>query len=115
MSAAAEGARAEDLAAAHLSARGLALVERNFRCRMGEIDLILRDGDTLVFAEVRMRRSANFGGAAASITPAKQARIVAAARYFLSGKAECACRFDVVLLDRLAPDAVEWIKDAFSE
>src|ERR1700691_6135033 len=102
MTQAAAGARAEQLAEDFLLRRGLVMVQRNFRCRMGEIDLILRDGDTLVFAEVRLRSGGEFGGAAASVTPAKQARIVAAAGYFLAGKRERACRFDVVLLARLA-------------
>jgi putative endonuclease len=112
---AAAGARAEQLAEEYLLQQGLLTVQRNFRCRMGEIDLILRDGDTLVFAEVRLRRGTGYGGAAASVTHAKRARIVAAARHFLSGKRERACRFDVVVLDRLAPDAIDWIKDAFGE
>jgi putative endonuclease len=111
----ASGARAEQLAENFLRAQGLELIERNFRCRMGEIDLVLRDRDTLVFAEVRLRSAGNFGGAAASVDQAKQRRIVAAARHFLAGKRERPCRFDVVVLDRLAPDAIEWIKDAFAE
>jgi putative endonuclease len=115
MTQAAAGARAEQMAEDFLRKHGLVLVHRNFRCRMGEIDLILRDRETLVFAEVRLRRRSEFGGAAVSITPAKQARIVAAARHFLAGKRERACRFDVLLLDRLAPDAIEWIQDAFGE
>ena len=112
---AAAGARAERLAEDYLAQRGLVVIERNFRCRMGEIDLILRDGDALVFAEVRLRSGKEFGGAAASVTAEKQSRIAAAARHFLAGKRERPCRFDVVLLHRLAPDAIEWIKDAFGE
>jgi putative endonuclease len=119
VSKAADGKSAEDLAAAFLARQGLAMVERNYRCRVGEIDLIMQDGDTLVFAEVRLRRAdpsgGGFGGAAASVTPAKQARIAAAARHYLAGGAERPCRFDVVLLDRLAVDAIEWIRDAFGE
>jgi hypothetical protein len=65
----AAGARAEALAAAYLEARGVAVLERNFRCRTGEIDLVARDGDTLVFVEVRLRRRSDYGGAAASISP----------------------------------------------
>jgi putative endonuclease len=78
---AAAGARAEAMAAEFLVARGLTIVARNFRIRRGEIDLIARDGDTLVFVEVRLRRNPHFGGAGASITTAKSARLVAAARY----------------------------------
>ena len=109
------GALAETLAAEYLQRRGLRLLERNYRCRLGEIDLILADGAVLVFAEVRLRRNADYGGAAASITAAKRQRIVRAARHYLSGKPESACRFDVVLLDALAADRIEWIKDAFGE
>ena len=109
------GELAEALAADYLLARGLRLIGRNYRCRLGEIDLILADGPILVFVEVRLRRNADFGGAAASITAAKRQRILRAARHYLSGKPECACRFDVVLLDALAADRVEWIKDAFGE
>jgi putative endonuclease len=115
MTQSATGARAEQLAEDFLLRQGLALVQRNFRCRMGEIDLIMRDRDTLVFAEVRLRSHRGFGGAAASVTHAKQARVVAAAKHFLTGKRERPCRFDVVVLDRLAADAIEWIKDAFGE
>jgi putative endonuclease len=110
----ATGVRAEQLAEEYLLRQGLTLVERNFRCRMGEIDLILRDRDTLVFAEVRLRSASDFGGAAASVDRAKQARVSAAALHFLAGKRERPCRFDVVVLDRLAPEAIEWIKDAFA-
>jgi putative endonuclease len=109
------GNRAEALSADYLQQRGLRLLERNYRCRLGEIDLILADGATLVFAEVRLRRNRDFGGAGASITAAKRQRILRAARHYLMGKAEPACRFDVLLLDALDPDRIEWIKDAFSE
>ena len=111
----ASGTLAEALAADHLQLRGLRLIERNYSCRLGEIDLILSDGPVLVFVEVRLRRTADFGGAAASITAAKRQRILRAARHYLSGKPESACRFDVVLLDALAADRIEWIKDAFGE
>jgi putative endonuclease len=109
------GKLAETLAAAYLQARGLRLLERNYRCRLGEIDLVLADGRSLVFVEVRLRRNPGYGGAAASITAAKRQRNVRAARHYLAGKPEPRCRFDVVLLDSLAPDRIEWIKDAFGE
>ena len=111
----ARGNLAEALAADYLEARGLRLIERNYSCRLGGIDLILADGATLVFAEVRLRRSAGFGGAAASITAGKRQRILRAARHYLSGRPEGPCRFDVLLLDALDPDRIEWIKDAFGE
>jgi len=77
------GRRAEALAAAFLEGRGLAIVERNFRCRRGEIDIIARDGPTLVFVEVRLRSRQDYGGAAASITAAKRSRLAAAALFYL--------------------------------
>ena len=107
----AAGGDAEDAAAAFLHDRGLAIVARNYRTRLGEIDLIAHDGDTLVFVEVRMRRDDAYGGALASITPRKRARIVAAARqYLMRLRRVPPCRFDVVALQEGAP---EWIKGAF--
>jgi putative endonuclease len=111
----ASGARAEALAATVLEAGGLAIVERNFRCRTGEIDIIARDRDTLVFVEVRLRRRGDYGGAAASIDARKQRKLLAAAAYYLSRFARPpACRFDAVLLDALDPPRVEWLRDAIS-
>ncbi|MEO8508282.1 MAG: YraN family protein [Betaproteobacteria bacterium] len=106
------GARAEALAADFLIARGLVLVARNFRTRQGEIDLIVRDRDTLVFVEVRLRARSGYGGAAASITAAKRTRLVAAAQAYLAqlGR-EPPCRFDAVLLDALDPASIEWERD----
>ena len=72
------GDDAEQRAAAYLQLAGLKLVERNYRCRFGEIDLVLHEGSTVVFAEVRLRASARFGGAAASIDARKQAKLIAA-------------------------------------
>ena len=109
------GARAEDICARLLSAAGLRILARNWRCRLGELDLVADEAGTVVFAEVRLRHGAGFGGAAESITAAKRARIVAAARLFLAGRAEVPCRFDVLLLDALAPERVQWIRDAFTE
>lgn len=114
------GAAAEALAAAFLARHGLRVLERNWRVRGGEIDLICSDGASLVFVEVRLRRESGdghgygYGGAAASITPAKQRRIILAARHYLAGKRECICRFDAVLLDALDPQRIEWIRDAFA-
>ena len=109
-----EGARAEDLCAELLRAAGLRLVERNWRCRLGEIDLIAEEEGTLVFAEVRMRSPGGFGGAAESVTAAKRARLIAAARLYLTRRPEAACRFDVFLIDG-APRHVQWIRNAFGE
>jgi putative endonuclease len=107
------GSAAEDLAARYLERQGLAIVDRNWRCRAGEIDLVARDGATLVFVEVRLRTSAAFGGAAASVDVHKQRRILQAARLYLAGRADTPCRCDVVVLDRLDPAGIEWIRDAF--
>jgi putative endonuclease len=109
------GRHAEDLAAAFLQRQGLKPVARNYRCRFGEIDLIARDGKTLVFVEVRMRTSAVFGGAAASITAAKRAKLLRTARHYLSGTVRApACRFDALLVNG-ADNSVEWLKNAFGE
>jgi putative endonuclease len=107
------GRAAEALAAAFLMRRGLTIVERNFRCRFGEIDLIARDGDTVVFVEVRLRRRADFGGAAESITAGKQARLVKAAGFYLANQSRTPrCRFDAVLVS--GPEGeIEWIRNAF--
>jgi putative endonuclease len=108
------GARAEDLCAGLLRAAGLRLLERNWRCRLGEIDLIAEERGTVVFAEVRMRTGAGFGGAGESVTAAKRSRLLAAARLYLSRRPEAACRFDVFLVDGAAAQ-VRWIRDAFGE
>jgi putative endonuclease len=108
------GKSAEARAEAHLAAHGLQPVARNWRCRFGELDLVMRDGATLVFVEVRLRRNAGYGGAAASVTPAKQKKLLAAARLYLAGLASTPpCRFDVVAL---AGDAItDWIRNAFDD
>lgn len=107
------GKAAEDAAAAYLSKQGLRLVARNWRCKGGEIDLIMHDGATLVFVEVRERNNARFGGAGPSITAAKQGRIVHAAQLYLAGLSRVpACRFDAVLIDH---GELVWLKDAFGE
>ena len=108
-----QGRRAEALCARLLEGAGLTIMARNFRCRMGEVDLIAREGRTLVFCEVRLRHGRSFGGAAESITAAKRARIVAAARFYVAGKPEADCRFDAMLLDGLDAQRVQWIRDAF--
>jgi putative endonuclease len=107
-----DGAAAEAIAADHLKARGLAVVERNVRSRHGEIDVVMRDGDTLVFVEVRLRRPGRYASAAESVTTAKRARMVAAAREYLARLPRTPpCRFDVVLLDGLDAARVEWLRD----
>ena len=109
------GEPAENLAAAFLARRGLTILERNYRCRFGEIDIVARSGALLVFVEVRARKSEAFGGAAGSITAAKRRRLVAAARHYLATRRiDRACRFDVVLV-RGPEQQLEWLTDAFGE
>jgi putative endonuclease len=112
-----QGARIEALARDFLQDRGLTPVAANANYRGGELDLVMRDGDTLVFVEVRYRRSPGFGGGAASIGAAKRRRTVLAAELFLAGHREYArlpCRFDVIDAsgDADAPD-FDWLRDAF--
>ena len=115
MAPASVGAQAESLAAAFLESHGLAIVARNVRSRFGEIDLIAKERDILVFVEVRLRRSTRFGGASASITAAKRDRLVAAAETYLATlKRTPACRIDAVLLDSLDPARIEWLRDIAS-
>lgn len=110
------GQLAENLAAQFLEQHGLKILTRNYRCKGGEIDLIAHDGKILVFAEVRLRRSANFGGAGASITLTKQRRIILAAQHYLlkNAKSTAHCRFDCLLLNSLDGQNIEWLCDAFS-
>jgi putative endonuclease len=109
------GIAAEERAAQLLLASGFELLQRNYRCRMGELDLVARHGDTLVVAEVRMRSSARFGGAAASITPSKRLRIVRTTRHLLArypALQKCRVRFDALLLNG-SDGQIDWIKGAF--
>ena len=110
-----KGDAAEDRALQHLQAHGLKLLQRNYRTPGrggGEIDLVMRDNDgSLVFVEVRRRNNAKHGGAFASVTTAKQRRIVFAARYYLLKlSATPPCRFDVVAVES---DQLQWFKAAF--
>jgi putative endonuclease len=107
------GRDAEDAAVAYLQSHGLRCLARNYQCRFGEIDLIMREGDVVVFVEVRARRSAAYGGAAASIGAAKREKLIAAARWFLAGRTSVpACRFDAVLIEG-EPARVQWLRGAF--
>lgn len=107
----AAGGAAEETAAAFLAGQGLAILARNYRTRLGEIDLIARDGEALVFVEVRLRSDAAWGGALGSITARKRRRIAAAARHYLMRfRRMPPCRFDVVALDGASP---QWVRGAF--
>ena len=112
------GQAAEDIAAGFLRAKGLEILERNYLRRLGELDIVARDGDVLVIAEVRTRASDRYGGAAASVDPRKQQRIIRAASQLLQQRRDLArlrVRFDVIAvldMDRETP-RVEWIRHAF--
>lgn len=110
-----QGRIAEDRALAFLQAQGLTLLERNYRCRHGEIDLVMEDGRGLVFVEVRYRSGTRHGGALESVDRRKQAKLLIAAASFLQERRlDRPSRFDVMAL---APThnglAVHWVRDAF--
>lgn len=108
------GTQAELSAAQFLQRQGLTLLQRNYRCRHGEIDLILQDGSTLVFAEVRLRSRSDFGGAAASIDHAKQQKLIRSAQHYLATLPHTPpCRFDAVLLQTPDGTGIEWVRNAF--
>ena len=107
------GDAGEDRALAYLAGRGLSLVERNVASRLGEIDLVMREADTVVFVEVRSRSRADFGGAASSVGAAKRQRLQREAQRWLNrryGDRWPPCRFDVFAIDA---GRVEWIRGAF--
>lgn len=112
------GGTYENLALNYLQRRGLRLEERNYCCKAGEIDLIMRENDILAFVEVRFRESPDYGGALASVTPAKQRRIARAAAHYLQGRypgREPYCRFDVVGIHLINERAeIDWIPNAFT-
>ena len=108
------GREAERAAAAYLERAGLAIVARNWRCRHGELDLVARDGATVVFVEVRARASAGFGGARGSIDHRKRAKLVTTAGAYLARFREPPpCRFDAVLLEGTVSPRITWVRNAF--
>jgi len=115
----AAGAAAEERALGYLLEQGLRLIARNYRCRLGEIDLVMLDDATLALVEVRYRSREDFGGAIASVTWRKQRSLILAAQHLLATRKELrrfAARFDVVALDgtRHCPQ-IRWIRNAFME
>lgn len=112
------GVAGESAALQHLQRNGLKLLERNYRCRGGEIDLIMLDGRTLALIEVRYRTASRFGGAAASVTWRKQRRIIAASRHLILCRPDLRhypARFDVVAVSPTADGLhVDWIRAAFT-
>jgi putative endonuclease len=110
------GKRGEDLACCELERRGYAIIARRFRVRSGELDIVARDGPTLVFVEVKARADHEFGSAAEAVTPMKQLRLTRLATEYLMRHhlQECPCRFDVVSIhfDAGTPE-IEIIQNAF--
>lgn len=108
------GEQAELWAAKFLQQQGLTLIARNYRCRFGEIDLVMQDGEVLVFVEVRLRSGNSFGGAAASIDSHKQKRLISTAQHYLS-QLPCTppCRFDAMVMDDAEGRGLQWLKNAF--
>jgi putative endonuclease len=110
------GEGAEQLASRYLSRRGLQLIQRNYRCRSGELDLIMHDGRSLVFVEVRYRADSRYGSAADTVDWRKRRRLIAAAQHYLqhANHGDPPCRFDVVAVGG-PPEArrIHWIVDAF--
>ncbi len=110
------GNRAEKLATKFLQKQGLKLIEQNYRCKLGEIDLVMAHQDYLIFVEVRHRKSTNYGGALESIDFRKQEKLrKTAEHYFLKRKTkDCPARFDVVCVDgQLTNPEYNWIQNAF--
>lgn len=117
MSTRSKGAIAETYACEYLTDKGLQLVQRNFHCKAGEIDLIMMQNDVLVFVEVRMRNNPCFGSGAESVNPRKQHKIIATAQYYLQAHPEAAkrpARFDVVAITHKQKNThIDWIENAF--
>lgn len=112
------GALAEREAEQWLRAQGLEPLARNYRCRAGEIDLVMRDAGTLVFVEVRLRNNSHFGSSADSVTIHKRARVIRAAAHFMlcyKTWSDSPCRFDVMAGRRSTADIIhwEWLQQAF--
>ena len=109
-----KGDHFEQLAQMYLKQAGVKILELNFNSRFGEIDLIIIDDNTLSFVEVRYRKNDSFGGAIASVTRAKQLKLIKTAQYYLAihpNYDKMACRFDVITINNKMD--IEWIKSAF--
>lgn len=111
------GFAAEELACNYLKEQGLSWLESNYNCRLGEIDLIMRDKEYIVFVEVRARTSNAYGGAVQSVTHSKRQKLLRTATLYLQAKKlydKHPCRFDVLTLDGTA-SRITWIKNAFGQ
>ena len=112
------GRIAERLVCNHLQQHGLKFIASNYQCKCGEVDLIMRDGEIIVFVEVRHRKISDYGDGVATVTKKKQHKIIKAAAYYLQKNNllnTIACRFDIVATSGKSDSEVEWIKDAFWE
>ncbi len=111
----AKGQEIEQLACGYLQSQGLVLIEKNYRCRRGEIDLVMKQNDTLVFVEVRYRKNQDFGGAKESVTPSKQAKLRATALHYMQlRQINTNARFDVIAVTGTGTlENIEWIQNAF--
>ncbi len=107
------GLAAEQIAETFLLQKGLKLVTKNYHCRFGEIDLIMHDGKSLVFIEVRLRSNKKFGTAASSITYQKQQKLILTAQHYLQHHGDAQCRFDAILMNKADNNNIEWIRNAF--
>lgn len=107
----------EQLAAKHVSEHGLSVIHHNYRSKLGEIDLIAKDHNTLVFIEVKYRKTAYFGSAAEQVTASKRLKLQRCAEHYLQhhNPNKFACRFDVIGIDGIASDNsnITWLKNAF--
>jgi putative endonuclease len=112
----ASGRAAEALARQHLEQQGLRLLAQNWRCKRGELDLVMLDGATVVFVEVRYRRHSAWGGAIESVDRRKREKLASAAMHFLQEQArwtKSPCRFDVIAINAVEPARLNWIQNAF--
>ena len=107
------GNQAEKVALSYLEQKGLTLIKKNYQTRLGEIDLIMQDGKSIVFVEVRLRKNNIFGGASENITQAKQRKIAKVAEQFLQHHGNQACRFDAIVMEKAEIQHIQWIKHAF--
>ena len=109
-----DGGYYEDLAASWLQQQGLVLLARNYRARCGEIDLVMRHGEYIVFVEVKYRRRSDYGGPLEQLRARQRARIIRTAGHYLQSRRSSApCRFDMVAISGTNPWHYEWIEHAF--
>lgn len=110
------GQHYEQLALEYLQQQGLVLLNRNYRCKAGEIDLIMRHHQQVVFIEVKYRASSAFGGAAAAVTYTKQQKLLRAIRWYLQQHkmTDKPCRIDVLAIDGQSPYQYNWLKNAIT-